>query len=170
MEHAAHALLVGLGTGSDICCHTSSSLADVIFCRQLCSHCSVPAGWSQRPWSVRCQLSPNTNKCFPFSSSPLTHFFPLFKCRWFIQKAIFAPDAGFSYVNGDLLYFIPDLIELSWLPETAPTTLSTCQCFPWGSANPLSFSLTPVFPPPLTLVLPHSNSLQCWIIYILSFI
>lgn len=35
---------MGLGTGSDICSHTSGSLAAPAFCRQLNSHCCIPAG------------------------------------------------------------------------------------------------------------------------------
>lgn len=35
---------MGLGTGSDICSHTSGSLAATAFCRQLNSHCCIPAG------------------------------------------------------------------------------------------------------------------------------
>lgn len=41
LQHAAHAQ--ELGTESDMCSHTSGSLAAPVFCLQLCSHCCVPA-------------------------------------------------------------------------------------------------------------------------------
>lgn len=41
-----------------------------------------------------------------FSFSPITHSIPVFRCWWFILKAIFTPDAGFSCVNGDIFLFV----------------------------------------------------------------
>lgn len=55
-------------------------------------------------------------------------------------------------------FFFHLRLELRWLPETALTTRSTCQCLPGDSTNPAFLSLsTPAFLPPLTLLLPYST-------------
>lgn len=178
LEHAAHAQ--GLGTESDICSHTSGSLAAPVFCPQrCCSYCCVPAGGSEWPWNVARWLSPSTSKCISFP------FPPHHSLRSSVQMLMIHPK-GYISTRCRLLrcewrfFFFHLRLELSWLPETALTTSSTCQCVSQVTppTRPLSRSQLPPFllrslyrsPIRQSLVLNHLYSelyldflfLSCW--------
>lgn len=157
-EHAARAR--GLGTESDICSHTSGSLAAPVFCLQLCSHCCVPAGGVSDLEALVAGSRKTRTNVFLF-------LFPYHSLHSSVQMLMIHPKGNiytrrrFLLLEWRFFFFFFHLrLELSWLPETALTTHSTCQCLPGDSTNPafLSLSLSTIaFLPLLTLLLPHST-------------
>ena len=136
LEHAAHAQ--GLGPGSDICSHTSGSLAAPVFCLQLCSHCCVPtAGVSDLEVLAAGPRQSQTNVFF--------FFFPITHSHFSVQMLMIHPK-GNIYTRCRFLLcewtFFELRFELSWLPETVLTTHSTCQSHPSHSTNLVFLSLS----------------------------